>query len=57
MIILLTNILGIIKVSPQNQQLYYKDEIMDETKTLFDCGLSAAVAKAQNPAIIGLALK
>jgi len=55
--ILLTYILGIIKVSPQNQQLYYKDEIMDESKTLLDCGLSSTVAKAQSPATIGLALK
>lgn len=47
----------IIKVSPQNQQLYYKDEIMDESKTLLECGLSSTTAKAQSPATIGLALK
>ncbi|VVC29401.1 Hypothetical protein CINCED_3A004601 [Cinara cedri] len=47
----------IIKVPPGNQQLYYKDAIMDETKTLSDCGLSSGIAKAQSPATIGLALK
>ncbi|XP_050429000.1 elongin-B [Adelges cooleyi] len=47
----------IIKVPPQNQQLYYKDEIMDDTKTLTECGLNANIAKAQCPAIIGLALR
>lgn len=54
---LLTNILGILKVSTQNQQLFYKDEIMDENKTLSDCGINASIAKAQNPASIGLALR
>ncbi|CAI6366703.1 unnamed protein product [Macrosiphum euphorbiae] len=54
----LKKIIGcIIKVAPANQQLYYKDEIMDETKTLSECGLNATIAKAQSPATIGLALK
>lgn len=53
----ITNILGIIKVPAQNQQLYYKEEILDESKTLSDCGLSSVVARAQSPAAIGLALR
>jgi len=47
----------IIKVPPHDQQLYYKDELMVETKTLLDCGLSSNIAKAQSPATIGLALR
>ncbi|XP_025417304.1 elongin-B [Sipha flava] len=47
----------ILKVAPQNQQLFYKDEIMDENKTLSDCGLNATIAKAQSPALVGLALR
>jgi transcription elongation factor B subunit 2 len=54
---LLTNFSGILKVAPQNQQLFYKDEIMDENKTLSDCGLNATIAKAQSPALVGLALR
>lgn len=54
---LLIIILGIIKVAPANQQLYYKDEIMDGSKTLSECGLNSSIAKAQSPATIGLALK
>lgn len=50
-------ILGIVKVPPADQQLYYKDEIMDGTKTLAECGLNSTIAKAQSPANIGLALK
>jgi len=55
--LLLIIILDIIKVPPTNQQLYYKDEIMDGTKTLSECGLNSTIAKAQSPATIGLALK
>uniref|UniRef100_A0A2S2P6E1 Transcription elongation factor B polypeptide 2 n=1 Tax=Schizaphis graminum TaxID=13262 RepID=A0A2S2P6E1_SCHGA len=54
----LKKIIGcIIKVAPANQQLYYKDEIMDGSKTLSECGLNSSIAKAQSPALIGLALK
>jgi len=52
---LLIIILGIIKVAPANQQLYYENEIMDETKTLSECGLNSITA--ENPATIGLTLK
>lgn len=54
---LLIIIIGIIKVAPANQQLYYKDEIMDESKTLTECGLNSSIAKAQSPATIGLAVR
>lgn len=49
---------GILKISPENQQLYYKDnEIMDDYRILQDYGLTSTVAKAQCPAPIGLALR
>lgn len=50
--------LGIIKVIPARQQLYNKDnQVMSDEKTLQDYGLTSATAKAQCPALVGLALK
>ncbi|CAH1732368.1 elongin-B-like [Aphis gossypii] len=48
---------SVINVSPENQQLYYKNKILNETKTLSACGLSRYFATAHRPATIGLALK
>jgi len=49
---------GITKKSPSEQQLYNKeDAVMDEEKSLSDYGLTAALAKAQQPAEVGLAFK
>uniref|UniRef100_A0A1B6CWU2 Elongin-B n=1 Tax=Clastoptera arizonana TaxID=38151 RepID=A0A1B6CWU2_9HEMI len=49
---------GILKVSPMNQQLFNKDNtIMDDDKTLQDYGLNSSVAKAQCPAVVGLAVR
>lgn len=49
---------GILKVPPLNQQLYNKDNVlMDDDKALQDYGLNSSVAKAQNPASVGLAIK
>ncbi|XP_022181597.1 elongin-B-like [Myzus persicae] len=48
---------SIIKVVPSSLQLYYKDKIMDGTKTLSNCGLNSITAEALNPATIGLTLK
>jgi len=49
---------GITKKSPSEQQLYNKeDAVMDEEKSLADYGLTAALAKAQQPAEVGLAFK
>jgi len=39
LIILLINILGILKVPPIDQQLHYKGQIMDDTKTLLHYGI------------------
>ncbi|XP_020298756.1 elongin-B isoform X2 [Pseudomyrmex gracilis] len=49
---------GILKVSPSNQQLFNKDNLqMCDNKTLQDYGLTSLTAKAQNPALVGLALR
>ncbi|XP_034245570.1 elongin-B-like isoform X2 [Thrips palmi] len=49
---------GIIKVSPENQQLFNKDNVeMDDHRALQDYGLTASSAKAQCPAQIGLAVR
>ncbi|KAK9504789.1 hypothetical protein O3M35_008974 [Rhynocoris fuscipes] len=49
---------GILKVPPENQQLYNKDnQIMDDDKTLQDYGMVSSVAKAQSPATVGLAIR
>ena len=49
---------GILKIAPENQRLYNKDnQIMEDDKVLQDYGLTSSVAKAQCPAHVGLALK
>ncbi|XP_072038502.1 elongin-B-like [Amphiura filiformis] len=48
---------GITKKSPEEQQLFKDGEILENTKTLGDCGLSANVAKAQAPASLGLSFR
>jgi len=49
---------GITKVAPGSQQLYNKDDTcMEDDKSLSDYGLSSAVAKAQQPAEVGLAFR
>ncbi|KAL7298426.1 hypothetical protein TKK_0008217 [Trichogramma kaykai] len=49
---------GILKIPPVNQQLFNKETIlMAESKLLSDYGLSSTTAKAQCPAVIGLAVR
>ncbi|XP_038053817.1 elongin-B-like [Patiria miniata] len=48
---------GIIKRSPEDQKLFKDKEELDNTKTLADCGLTSNTAKAQAPAMLGLACK
>ncbi|XP_015589942.1 elongin-B [Cephus cinctus] len=49
---------GILKIPPVNQQLYNKDNVlMSDMKFLSDYGLTSATAKAQSPALIGLAVR
>lgn len=44
-------------MSTENQQLYYKNKIMDETKTFLDCGINGNTAMTYSPANIDLAIK
>lgn len=47
-----------MKIPPVNQQLFNKDQtIMADGKTLSDYGLTAQTAKAQSPALVGLAAR
>jgi len=49
---------GILKIPPINQQLFNKDNVlMSDNKFLSDYGLLSSTAKAQCPALIGLALR
>lgn len=49
---------GILKVPPANQQLFNKDNIlMVDNQLLCDYGLTSATAKAQCPALVGLAIR
>jgi len=55
--IIYIHIVGIIKVMPENKQLHYDNQILDDNKTLWACGLQSQCATAVNPALLGLALK
>ncbi|XP_055538578.1 elongin-B [Wyeomyia smithii] len=49
---------GILKVPPRDQRLYNKDnQLMEDDRTLQDCGITVATAKAQCPAQLGLAVR
>lgn len=50
--------LGILKIPPQDQQLFNKDNmIMEDDRMLQDYGLTGNSAKAQSPATVGLAVR
>ncbi|KAG8224716.1 hypothetical protein J437_LFUL004885 [Ladona fulva] len=49
---------GILKIPPEHQQLFNKDnQLMEDDKTLQDYGLTSVTAKAQCPAPVGLAFR
>ncbi|KAF6213623.1 hypothetical protein GE061_011344 [Apolygus lucorum] len=49
---------GILKVPPENQILFNKDNVpMEDDKSLAEYGLTSIVAKAQCPATVGLAIR
>ncbi|PFX28505.1 Transcription elongation factor B polypeptide 2 [Stylophora pistillata] len=48
---------GITKKAPEDQRLYKDDQILDDAKTLEDCGITTQTAKAQSPALISLSFK
>lgn len=48
---------GILKRTPEEQRLYKGEGLLDDSKTLGDCGFTNNTAKAQQPAELGLAVK
>ncbi len=50
---------GIVKKQPEDQRLYNvgNNEVLDDTKTLGDCGYKSHTAKAQDPGTIGIAYR
>lgn len=49
---------GILKVPLADQRLYNKDnQLMEDDRTLQDCGITVQTAKAQCPAQLGLAIR
>ncbi|XP_077995273.1 elongin-B-like [Glandiceps talaboti] len=48
---------GITKKPPEDQRLYKEELILEDTKTLGDCGFTSSTARAQAPATVGLAFK
>ncbi|RWS14180.1 RNA polymerase II transcription elongation factor-like protein [Dinothrombium tinctorium] len=50
-------IAGILKVSTEDQRLYYNKELMDDSHYLSDYNLNASTAKAQCPAEVHLTLR
>lgn len=54
----MSGVAGILKVPPASQQLFNKENVqMSDNKTLQDYGLTSSTAKAQCPALVGLALR
>ena len=45
---------GVVKKSPEDIRLVHKDVILEDNKTMSDCGLNKQSTKAQTPAIVGL---
>ncbi|XP_032770110.1 elongin-B-like [Rattus rattus] len=48
---------GILKRPPEEQLLFKDDQLLDESKTLRDCGFTSRVAKPQDPATVALVFK
>lgn len=48
---------GILKIPPEDQMLYKEDQPLDDNKTLGDSGFTTQTAKAQSPAVLGLAVR
>ena len=50
---------GIVKKPPEDQKLYNVDtkDVLEDSKSLGDCGYKSQGAKAQDPASIGLAYR
>ncbi|XP_071988438.1 elongin-B isoform X1 [Engystomops pustulosus] len=48
---------GILKRPPEEQRLYKDDQMLDDNKTLGDCGFTSQNARPQAPATVGLAFR
>ncbi|XP_065511365.1 elongin-B [Caloenas nicobarica] len=48
---------GILHRPPSEQRLYKDDQLLDDAKTLGDCGFTSQTARPQAPATVGLALR
>ncbi|XP_032092905.1 elongin-B isoform X2 [Thamnophis elegans] len=48
---------GILKRPPEEQRLYKDDQLLEDSKTLGDCGFTSQTARPQAPATVGLAFR
>uniref|UniRef100_A0AAQ6ABY8 Elongin-B n=1 Tax=Amphiprion ocellaris TaxID=80972 RepID=A0AAQ6ABY8_AMPOC len=48
---------GILKRPPEDQRLYKDDQLLEDSKTLGDCGFTSQTARPQAPATVGLAFR
>ncbi|KAM4818240.1 elongin-B-like [Thomomys bottae] len=48
---------GILKRPPDEQQLYKADQLLDDGKTLGECGFTSQTARPQAPATVGLVFR
>jgi len=48
---------GILKAKPEDQRLYKDDKVLESEQTLTECGFNVNTARAQQPAIVSLALR
>ncbi|XP_032755557.1 elongin-B-like [Rattus rattus] len=48
---------GILKQPPEEQRLYKDDQLLDDGKTLGECGFTSQTARPQAPATVGLAFR
>nr|XP_042121137.1 elongin-B-like [Peromyscus maniculatus bairdii] len=48
---------GILQRPPEEQQIYKDDQLLDDRKTLGECGFTSQTARPQAPATVGLAFR
>ncbi|KAF4015792.1 hypothetical protein G4228_007399 [Cervus hanglu yarkandensis] len=48
---------GILKRPPDEQRLYKDDQLLDDSKTLGECGFTSQTALPQAPVTVGLAFR
>uniref|UniRef100_A0A8C5KDF5 Elongin-B n=2 Tax=Jaculus jaculus TaxID=51337 RepID=A0A8C5KDF5_JACJA len=48
---------SILKRPPEEQRLYKDDQLLDDGKTLRECGFTSQTARPQAPATVGLAFR